>query len=338
MNGAGSRIPAGDGRRLAPVASGPTLESGGISVVVPVYNEVANLAPLFDRTVKTLGSLGRPWELIFVDDGSGDGSLPLLLDLRRIHSANVRVIELSRNFGQHAAVLAGLRAARARVVVTLDGDLQDPPEEIPKLIACFDAGHDVVGGYRAERQDSRFRRWGSRLVNEFRARTTSLAMRDQGCMLRAYAREVVDVILESRETITFIPALAQLYASNPTDVLVAHAPRVAGTSKYHFWKLIRLNFDLITGFTAAPLQVFSMLGFAISVFSAGLVVLLAIRRLVIGPEAEGLFTLFGILFFLVGVCITGIGILGEYVSRIYHEVRRRPPYVIRKVHQDGEAS
>jgi len=304
-----------------------------VSVVIPVFEEAQSLRPLFDRLTKTLDEGARSWEIIFVDDGSRDASLAILLELLGERPESVRVVELSKNFGQHAAVLAGLREARGQVVVTLDADLQDPPEEIPKLLALFDAGHDVVGGYRAERRGSAFRRLASRAVNRLRASSTTLEMRDQGCMLRAYAREVVDVILESRETITFIPALAQLYASNPAEVPVAHSARGAGRSKYDLWKLIRLNFDLITGFTAAPLQFFSLFGFTISLASAALVALIAVRRLIVGPEAEGVFTLMGILFFLVGVCIMGIGILGEYVSRIYHEVRRRPPYVVKKLHR-----
>jgi undecaprenyl-phosphate 4-deoxy-4-formamido-L-arabinose transferase len=307
-----------------------------VSVVVPVYNEVENVRALFERLVAVLDDLGRTWELVFTDDGSRDGSLGLLLDLRRQRPDQVRVIEFSRNFGQHAAILAAFRQSRGRVVITIDADMQDPPEEIPKLVECFEKGHDVVGGYRLNRQDSWFRRWASHLVNAVRARTTALRMRDQGCMLRAYSRDIVDLILGSNESNTFIPALGQLYASNPAEVPVRHQARAAGKSKYNLVKLIQLNFDLVTGFTTAPLRLFSLVGFVISAFSAAMVVLLALRRLFVGPEVEGVFTLLGILFFLVGVCITGIGIMGEYLSRIYHEVRRRPPYVIKRVHEGGE--
>ena len=194
-------------------------------------------------------------------------------------------------------------------------------------------GHDVAGGYRVDRQDSSFRKTASRVVNALRSRATSLHMRDQGCMLRAYKREIVDLILQSNESITFVPALAALYAGNPVDVPVQHAPRVSGTSKYNLYRLVRLNFDLVTGFSAAPLQAFSLVGLIVSALSLALVLLLAIRRLVVGPEVEGVFTLIGILFFFQGICITGIGIMGEYVARIYQEVRRRPPYVIKKIHE-----
>jgi undecaprenyl-phosphate 4-deoxy-4-formamido-L-arabinose transferase len=222
------------------------------------------------------------------------------------------------------------------VVVTLDADLQNPPEEIPRLLDCIDAGHDMVGGYREDRHDTRFRRLASQLANVVRERTTSIRMRDHGCMLRAYHRDVVNLVLQSGESCTFLPALAALYAARPTEIPVAHAARASGDSKYSLYRLIRLQFDLVTGFSTAPLQVFTVFGLLVSVFSAGMVLLLAIRRIVLGPEVEGLFTLLGILFFLVGVSITGVGIMGEYVARIYQEVRRRPRYAVRRIHgRDG---
>lgn len=314
------------------VAAGAS-ERPYVSVVIPVFNEEESLRPLFERLVATLDRAAPSFEVVFTDDGSRDRSLAILLELKATRPDQVKIVEFGRNFGQHMAVLAAFHQTRGDVVVTLDADLQNPPEEIPKLLEAVAAGHDVVGGYRAERQDTVFRRWASRLVNAVRARTTKLSMTDQGCMLRAYRREIVDLILESSETITFIPALAQLYSTNPTEVEVVHAARADGESKYNLYSLIRLNFDLVTGFTAAPLQLFTMMGMLVSLFSAGMTVTMAVRRLVVGPEAGGVFTLIGILFFLVGICITGIGIMGEYVARIYQEVRRRPPYVIKKVHE-----
>ena len=313
--------------KAAPAAAGPW-----VCVVVPVYNEAENLRPLFARLHATLEGMGRPYEIVFVDDGSRDTSLDVLLDLREANPGRVIVVELGRNFGQHLAVLAGFERARGQVVVTIDADLQNPPEEIPALLACIERGHDVVGGYRAQRHDGWFRRGASRLANRLRERTTSLRMRDHGCMLRAYRREIVETILQSGETITFIPALAALYASRPTEVEVAHAPRASGRSKYDLYRLIRLHFDLLTGFSTAPLQLFTVLGAGVSLFSAAMVVVLALRRIVVGPEVEGVFTLLGVLFFLVGVGITGIGIMGEYVARIHEEVRRRPRYIVRRVY------
>jgi undecaprenyl-phosphate 4-deoxy-4-formamido-L-arabinose transferase len=246
----------------------------------------------------------------------------------------IRVVEFNRNYGQHAAVFAGLAESRGEIVVTLDADLQNPPEEIPKLLTAIEAGHDVVGGFRKNRQDTLFRRYSSKIINGIRARITNIRMRDQGCMLRAYRKNIIDSIVASGETSTFIPALAYSFAANPTEVEVEHAPRVAGESKYRLYDLVRLNFDLMTGFSVVPLQVFTVFGIVISVLSLLFVVFLIIRRIVVGPEAEGVFTLFAILYFLVGIAIMGLGIIGEYVGRIYKEVRRRPRFVIRSIFEE----
>ncbi len=192
-------------------------------------------------------------------------------------------------------------------------------------------GHDVVGGYRGNRLDSAYRKFISKMSNIVRAKITKIEMRDQGCMLRAYRHNIVRMIVESRESTPFITALAQYFANNPAEVEVAHEERHGGVSNYNLYKLIRYNFDLVTGFSLVPLQLFTIFGLALSGLSGLLVLVLAFRRIFIGPESEGLFTLFGILFLLVGVTITGLGIIGEYVGRIYLEVRQRPRYVIRSV-------
>lgn len=302
-----------------------------LSVVIPVYNEEANLEALFARLTQALDALGKPYEILFTNDGSRDRSGAMLRDFHRRRPREVRVIDFNGNFGQHMAIMAAFERVRGEVVVTLDADLQNPPEEIGKLVAAYEAGHDVVGGYRKDRQDTFFRRYASKLINALRARITHIRMRDQGCMLRAYSRRVVDLIVSTEETTTFIPALAYSYAANPTEVEVEHAPRAAGESKYSLYQLIRLNFDLMTGFSIMPLQLFTLFGMVLSVLSGLFVVYLFIRRLVVGPEAEGVFTLFAILYFLVAVGILGLGIIGEYIGRIYQEVRRRPRFVIREV-------
>jgi undecaprenyl-phosphate 4-deoxy-4-formamido-L-arabinose transferase len=217
---------------------------------------------------------------------------------------------------------------RGEVVVTLDADLQNPPEEITRLVTEFEQGYDYVGTVRRQRQDSWFRRTASRAMNRLRERITRIHMTDQGCMLRAYSRAVVDTINQCHEINTFIPALAYTFASRPTEIEVAHEERAAGESKYSLYRLIRLNFDLVTGFSVVPLQMFSVLGFLLALASALFVAYLALRRLFVGPEAEGLFTLFGIAFFLIGVLLFGIGLLGEYIGRIYQQVRQRPRYII----------
>ena len=304
-----------------------------LSVVIPVYNEEAGLAALFARLYPALDALGTGYEVIFVNDGSRDRSAAMLREQFQRRSDVTRVVLLNGNFGQHMAIMAAFEQVRGEVIVTLDADLQKPPEEIPKLLAAIEAGHDVVGGYRKNRQDSWFRRFASKLINALRARVTQIQMRDQGCMLRAYRRSIIDLFTASGEASTFIPALAYSFSANPTEVEVEHAQRAAGTSKYRLYDLIRLNFDLITGFSIVPLQVFTLFGLLVSFLSTLFVVYLFIRRLVVGPEAEGVFTLFAILYFLVGVGIMGLGIIGEYIGRIYQEVRRRPRFIIREIVQ-----
>ncbi|HWA85386.1 MAG TPA: glycosyltransferase, partial [Opitutus sp.] len=219
-----------------------------LSVVIPVYNEELNLPTLFARLYPVLDGLGRSYEVIFTNDGSADRSLQLLKAQHAARPDVTRVIDFNANYGQHMAVMAAFERVRGEIVVSLDADLQNPPEEIPKLIEKIDAGHDYVGGYRLNRQDSFFRKYASRLINFVRRRTTNIEMTDQGCMLRAYRRPVIEAIVQSGAINTFIPALAYSFAGNPAEVGVKHEERHAGVSNYSLYQLIRLNFDLITGF------------------------------------------------------------------------------------------
>lgn len=299
-----------------------------VSVVIPVYNEEDSLPALFARLYPALDRLKTPYEIVFVDDGSRDRSAAMLADQHAKRPGVTRVILLNGNFGQHRAILAGFAHVRGERVMTLDADLQNPPEEVGKLLAKMDEGYDYVGSIREKRGDKLWRRAASRATNWLRERITRIRMTDQGSMLRAYSRRVVDTINQCQEMNTFIPALAYSFAQRPTEVVVKHEERAAGESKYSAYKLIRLNFDLMTGFSVVPLQLFSMLGMVVSLASALLVVVLAARRLIIGPEEGGLFTLFGVAFFFIGIALFGIGILGEYIGRIYQEVRQRPRYLI----------
>jgi undecaprenyl-phosphate 4-deoxy-4-formamido-L-arabinose transferase len=299
-----------------------------LSVVIPVYNEEAVLAALFERLYPALDALGVPYEVVFVNDGSRDRSATLLADQFHRRPDVTRVVMFNGNFGQHRAILAGFEHARGERIVTLDADLQNPPEDIHLLLEQMDAGHDYVGSIRRRRDDVLWRRVASRTMNRIRERTTRIKMTDQGCMMRAYSRRIVDTINRCNELYTFIPALAYQFAQNPTEVVVGHEERFAGESKYSLYSLVRLNFDLMTGFTVMPLQLFSLVGMLVSLGSGALVVILGVRRLVIGPEEGGLFTLFAIAFLLIGIALFGIGLLGEYIGRIYQEVRQRPRYVI----------
>jgi undecaprenyl-phosphate 4-deoxy-4-formamido-L-arabinose transferase len=302
-----------------------------LSVVIPVYNEALNLPLLFSRLYPVLDGLGRTYEVIFTNDGSADISLDLLRAQHKARPQVTRVIDFNANYGQHMAIMAAFERVRGQVIVTLDADLQNPPEEIPTLLTLIDVGHDYVGGFRINRRDSLFRTFASRIINFVRSRTTSIEMTDQGCMLRAYRRPIIDAIVRSGATNTFIPALAYSFAGNPTEVGVRHEERNAGVSNYSLYKLVRLNFDLITGFSLAPLQAFTMFSLACAAGSLILVVILALRRLILGPEEGGLFTLFGILFFLISVTMVGIGLIGEYVGRTYQVVRSRQRYFVREM-------
>ncbi|NHQ85363.1 glycosyltransferase [Iodobacter sp. HSC-16F04] len=304
-----------------------------VSVVVPVYNEEDGLQALFDRLYPALDALNTPYEILFINDGSHDRSAGLLSAQYEKRPDVTRVILFNGNFGQHRAILAGFEHSKGSRIVTLDADLQNPPEDIGTLLAEMDKGHDYVGSIRRQRNDSWWRHVASRSMNNLREKLTKIKMTDQGCMLRAYSRRIIDTINQCQEMHTFIPALAYSFSQNPTEVVVGHEERFAGESKYSLYSLIRLNFDLMTGFSILPLQLFSMLGIFVSLGSGALFLLLVLRRIFMGPEVGGLFTLFAIVFFLIGIALFGIGLLGEYIGRIYHEVRQRPRYLIASILQ-----
>lgn len=304
------------------------MNSPEVSVVVPIYNEEAGLPTLFERLYAAMDAFGASYELIFINDGSRDRSAALLREQYERRPDVTRVILLAANAGQHMAIMAGFEHCRGEIVVTIDADLQNPPEEVGRLVEKMREGYDLVGSIRRQRQDSAFRRYASRAMNRLRERITRIKMTDQGCMLRAYRRSIINAINSCREVSTFIPALAYTFALKPTEIEVAHEERFAGESKYSLYSLIRLNFDLMTGFSLVPLQWFSMVGIGVSLLSALFVGVLALRRIFLGPEAEGLFTLFGIVFFLLGLVLFGVGLIGEYVGRIYLQVRHRPRFLI----------
>jgi undecaprenyl-phosphate 4-deoxy-4-formamido-L-arabinose transferase len=304
-----------------------------VSVVIPVYNEEAGLDNLFARLYPAMDALGLPYEVVFVNDGSRDNSVAILAEQYRKRPDVTRVVLFNGNYGQHMAILAGFEQTRGQIVITLDADLQNPPEEIHKLIAKMREGYDYVGSIRRKRQDSAWRTVASKAMNRVRERITNIHITDQGNMLRAYGRNVIDLVNQCGEVNTFVPALAYKFARKPTEIVVEHEERAAGESKYSLYSLIRLNFDLMTGFSLVPLQMFSLLGMTLSLLSALLVVVLIIRRFLLGAEAEGVFTLFAIAFFFMGVILFGIGLVGEYVGRIYQQVRARPRYVVATILQ-----
>jgi undecaprenyl-phosphate 4-deoxy-4-formamido-L-arabinose transferase len=303
-----------------------------ISVVIPIYNEEAGLDTLFSRLYPALDGLGERYELILIDDGSRDHSARLLRRQYDRRPDVTRVVLLAANFGQHMAIRAGFDLARGELVITLDADLQNPPEEIPRLVAKWREGYDYVGSYRRNRHDSWFRKTASRINNRLRERITDISMTDQGCMLRAYGRNVVEAITRSPEVSTFIPALAYLYARNPVEIEVAHERRATGTTKYSIYKLLELNFDLVTGFSVLPLRIFSLLGMLVASISIVLYLVVMVVRAIEGASLVQILWDRDILqYFLTGMVLFGLGLVGEYVGRIHEQVRGRPRYIVQAV-------
>ena len=300
-----------------------------VSVIIPVYNEEECLNKLFERLYPVMEALTLPYELVFVNDGSKDNSLNMLLDFHREHPDIVRIVDFNGNFGQHSAIMAGFEASTGDAIITIDADLQNPPEEIPRIVEQISSGHDVVGTVRTKRIDPFFRKFASKIINKITNMITGLRINDYGCMLRGYRRDIVDIMIKTEETSTFIPALAQKFAANPIEIPVQHNERELGVSKYSLFRLIRLNFDLMTSFSLVPLQIVTMLGMLVSMMSFLFGIYMLFRRIFIGPEAEGVFMLLTLNFFLMGMTMSCVGIAGEYIGRIYQEVRKRPGFIIK---------
>lgn len=304
-----------------------------ISIVVPVFNEELNIPELIPRLLKVMDEIKKSYELILVNDGSQDNSSNLLKEFQQKYADKIIVIEFTRNYGQHAAIFAGFEQASGEIIITLDADLQNPPEEIPKLINKMEEGFDVVASKRENRQDFFLRKISSFIINKVTAKITGVNLKDYGCMLRAYRREIVKQMCSLHEISTFIPVLATIYTSNIAEVKVKHYPRQKGKSKYNLFKLISLQFDLTTSFSNLPLRFLIYFGFIISSLGLGFSFFLGMRRLIVGPEVEGVFTLFAILFFFIGAQFLAFGLLGEYIGRIYSEVRKRPRFVIKQIYK-----
>lgn len=304
-----------------------------VSIVIPVYNERESLPLLIDRTLAACQQLSQCYEIVLVDDGSSDNSAEILTTAAENASNHILAVLLNRNYGQHAAIMAGFNHVSGDLVITLDADLQNPPEEIPRLVAVAEQGYDVVGTVRTNRRDSLFRKTASRMVNQMIQKVTGKSMGDYGCMLRAYRRHIVAAMLDCHERSTFIPILANTFARSTTEIEVCHAEREFGESKYSFMSLVNLMYDLLTCLTTTPLRLLSIVGSIIALSGFTLSVILIALRLILGAEwaAEGVFTLFALLFTFIGAQFVGMGLLGEYIGRIYNDVRARPRYYVQKV-------
>ncbi|TYL43121.1 MULTISPECIES: undecaprenyl-phosphate 4-deoxy-4-formamido-L-arabinose transferase [Dickeya] len=304
-----------------------------VSVVIPVFNEQESLPELIRRTTTACEQLSQDYEILLVDDGSSDNSAAMLTEAAQAPGSHVVAVILNRNYGQHSAIMAGFSHVSGDLVITLDADLQNPPEEIPRLVSTAEQGYDVVGTIRENRQDSWFRKTASRMINHLIQRTTGKAMNDYGCMLRAYRRHIIEAMLHCHERSTFIPILANTFARRTTEILVRHSEREFGDSKYSFMKLINLMYDLVTCLTTTPLRLLSVVGSVIAISGFTLALLLILLRLFFGAAwaADGVFTLFAVLFSFIGAQFVGMGLLGEYIGRIYNDVRARPRYFIQRI-------
>ena len=299
-----------------------------LSIVIPVFNERETLVELHRRIVDTLEGAERSFEIITVDDGSTDGSYETLKEIRDA-DPRLRVIRLARNFGQSPALYAGFTHATGEIVVMLDADLQNYPEDIPKLIEKLDEGYDMVSGWRAKRQDSALRHMLSRALNTFVAKITKVSLHDHGCALKAFRRELVDHMGALSHRCRYLPADISALSASVAEVKVRHDKRKEGVSKYSLFKLIRTAFDMVTSLTSLPLQLIGFVGWCLALSGLTAGVILVIQRILQDGEL-GLGFIAALFVFLTGVQMVATGLMCEYISRIYVEVQRKPYYVIRE--------
>jgi glycosyltransferase involved in cell wall biosynthesis len=312
-----------------------------ISVVIPLYNEEENVAELHRRVKSAMDGTGNEYEVIYVDDGSTDRTFPLLQDIQSA-DRNAVVLSLRRNFGQTAAFAAGFDYARGDVIVTLDGDLQNDPDDIPKLLELVPE-NDIVSGWRKKRKDPFLsRRLPSVMANWLISKVTGVTLHDYGCSLKAYRREVVKNLKLYGEMHRFIPAVANWYGVKIAEVETTHHPRLRGKSKYGISRTIKVVLDLITvkflqSFSTKPLQFFGPIGLLSGLIGFLISLYLSMDKVLFGRDIGGRpLLLLGALLIIVGIQFIGMGLLGEMMVRVYHETQKKPIYVIKKVsrHED----
>jgi glycosyltransferase involved in cell wall biosynthesis len=308
-----------------------------LSVVIPVYNEAPNLEELHREFTSVLSGLGRPYEIILVDDGSADQSFDILA---RLHAgdARTRVIRFRRNFGQTAAFAAGIAAARGALIITADADLQNDPHDIPAMLAEIARGADIVCGWRKDRKDPFLtRRLPSQLANRLISSATGVRLNDYGCSLKVFRAEVIKPLKLRGEMHRFLPALASEFGVRIVEIPVNHRARVHGTSKYGLGRTVRVILDLLTvkfllSYSTRPLQIFGLIGGAMGL--AGTIILgyLGTLRIFFHEEITRRLplTLFGILLLFTGVQLVTLGLLAELQARAVHESQGKPTYVIRQ--------
>jgi len=309
----------------------PASSKSLLSVVIPVYNERPCLEELCRRLYRVLRGMGRKFEVLFVDDGSSDGSLEFLVSQSKKYGST-KVISFARNYGQHPALTAGMAESKGTVIVTLDADLQNPPEEIPKLVEALEKGYDIASGWRTHREDSFLRTIPSRFANLLISRVTTVKLHDNGCALRAYSRVVVDRYLKCGERSSYITALMNLLSRKVVEVPVRHEPRVQGRSKYRFFSLLNFVLNITIGFSDYPVRFMSWLGWLFSGAGISLGGYLFMDRLRLGAcGGSGLAPFIAVLLVLFGIQFILLGLMGGYLARIYSEVQNRPRYVVDRV-------
>jgi len=312
-----------------------------ISVVIPLYNEEENVRELHDRLKAVLDTIGADYEVLFIDDGSTDSTLALLQNIQAQDNRTV-VLSLRRNFGQTAAFAAGFDYSRGDIIVTMDGDLQNDPNDIPKLIEMM-KDNDLVSGWRKKRKDPFLsRRLPSIMANWLISTVTGVNLHDYGCSLKAYKRDVIKNLKLYGEMHRFIPAVASWYGVRIAEVETEHHPRLRGKSKYGISRTVKVVLDLITvkflqSFSTKPLQFFGPIGLLSGALGLFISLYLALGKLLMGREIGGRpLLLLGALLIIVGIQFIGMGLLGEMMVRVYHETQKKPIYVIKKVIGPGK--
>ncbi|HAK87564.1 MAG: glycosyl transferase [Nitrospirae bacterium GWC2_46_6] len=312
-----------------------------VSIVVPVYNEEENVVMLHERLKTALDALGTGYEIIYVDDGSVDNTLRLLEEIQK-KDGNVLLLSLRRNFGQTAAFAAGFDFARGDIVITMDGDLQNDPKDIPRLLDAI-KDYDLVSGWRKKRKDPFItRRLPSMIANWLISRVTGVKLHDYGCSLKAYRRDVVKNLRLYGEMHRFIPAVASWYGVRVAEIETTHHPRLRGKSKYGISRTIKVLLDLITvkflqSFSTKPMQFFGPMGIIFGIAGFFISLYLSIEKLFSGINIGGRpLLLLGALLIIVGVQFVGMGLLGEMLVRVYHESQKKPIYTIKKILGPGK--
>jgi glycosyltransferase involved in cell wall biosynthesis len=308
-----------------------------VSIVVPLFNERDNLRPLHGELSRVLGGLGSAYEIMFVDDGSNDGSTDVLRAIKQA-DAHVRVIRLARNLGQTAALACGLHNAAGEVVIAIDGDGENDPADIPRLLGKLSEGYDLVSGWRTARWSrARFsRRLPSVAANRLISWMTGVRLHDYGCTLKAYRRELAQSLMLYGEMHRFVPAIAAELGARIAEVEVNFRPRRAGKSKYGPGRIVRTLLDLLTvkflsGYSTRPIQIFGAIGLVLGIIGALWTAILVFEKIALG---RGLHDrpalLLAILLLIVGVQFVSLGLLGEMLTRTYHESQDKPVYVIKE--------